>query len=122
MEIKTKRARAGGWLIRNSFLFLSLFSLVPTDLGRAQTNPSAGSVPAELEMTPEQIELQKKLGAATAAAQKDPAVQVAYQKLAKYMRELDDLLYGKIKQIDPSLKDYVDKLMKAKYPDAGQGK
>ena len=117
-----KRARAGGWMTGSALLFLGLFSLVPKDLGRAQTNPSAGAVPAELEMTPEQVELQKKLGAATAAAQKDPAVQGAYQKLAKSMRELDDLLYGKIKQIDPSLKDYVDKLMKAKYPDAGQGK
>lgn len=122
MEIKIKRARPGGWLTGSVLLFLGLFSLVTANLGRAQTNPSAGAVPAELEMTPEQVELQKKLGAATAAAQKDPAVQGAYQKLAKYMRELDDLLYGKIKQIDPSLKDYVDKLMKAKYPDAGQGK
>ena len=98
---------------------LILFGVWICPLLFAQTNvPGA----AETEMTPEQIELQKKLGAATAAAQKDPAVQGAYQKLAKYMRELDDLLYGKIKQIDPSLKDYVDKLMKAKYPEGGQAK
>lgn len=85
----------------------------------------AAQTPAPQEdggMTPEQIEFQKKLGAATAAAQKDPAIQAAYQKLAKTMRELDDLLYGKIKQIDPSLKEHVDKLLKAKYPDSGQGK
>lgn len=83
----------------------------------AQTNPA---VPAELEMTPEQIEFQKKLGAATAKAQQDPAVQAAYQKMIRTMRELDELLYGKIKQIDPSLKEHIDKLLSAKYPDSGR--
>lgn len=74
------------------------------------------------EMTAEQVETQKKLGAATAAAQKDPAVQAAFQKAMQALRQSDELMYKKIKQIDPSLTDFVDKILKAKYPDAGQGK
>lgn len=99
------------------FPVLILLGLWICPVSVSQTNTLGA---AEPEMTPEQIELQKKLGAATAAAQKDPAVLAAYQKMAKTMRELDELLYGKIKQIDPSLKDYVDKLLKAKYPEAGK--
>lgn len=71
-------------------------------------------------MTAEQIELQKKLGAATAAAQKDPAVQAAFQKAMKALRESDELMYKKIKQIDPSLTEFVDKMLRAKYPDLGK--
>ena len=50
------------------------------------TNPPTG-------MTAEQIEMQKKLGAATAAAQKDPAVLAAFQKAMLALRESDELMY-----------------------------
>lgn len=102
---------------RGIVLSLLIFSIFPV---LAQTpKPESNDVGG---MTAEQVELQKKLGAATAAAQKDPAVQAAFQKAMQALRQSDELMYKKIKQIDPSLTDFVDKILKAKYPDAGQGK
>jgi hypothetical protein len=102
----------GRFFLQGLFIFLVL----PMSGSGQTTNP----VPAG--MTAEQIEMQKKLGVATAAAQQDPAVQAAFQKAMKALRESDELMYKKIKQIDPSLTEFVDKMLKAKYPDAGQGK
>ena len=95
----------GGWLAGESL--------------QAQTNPV---LPASSGMTAEQIELQRKLGVATGAAQKDPAVQASFQKAVKALRESDELMYKKIKQIDPSLTDFVDQILKAKYPEGEQAK
>ena len=123
MEIKIKRARAGGWLTGSALLFLGFFSLVIANLGRAQTNPVKPPPPAPGSgMTEEQVALQRKLGLATAAARKDPQVEAAFQKVIKALRESDELMYKKIKQIDPSLTEAVDQILKAKYPDLGQGK
>ena len=110
---------AGSWSTAWVGWVLSLGLLIP-GVGFGQTNKPP--VAAAAEMTAAQVELQKKLGAATAAAQKDPAVQAAFQKAMQLMREYDQLLYKKIKQIDPSLTDFVQTMLKAKYPDAGQGK
>lgn len=92
---------------------LFLFLLLGATVFGQTTNPPGG-------MTAEQIEMQKKLGAATAAAQQDPAVQAAFQKAMKALRESDELMYKKIKQIDPSLTEFVDKMLKAKYPDTSK--
>jgi len=83
-----------------------------------QTNPvKPAPVPPDSGMTEEQVALQRKLGTATAAARKDPQVEAAFQKAIKALRESDELMYKKIKQIDPSLTEFADKLLKAKYPD-----
>ena len=116
---KSRLAKVGvdNWMAGGEKMVLGIvlfLSFAPV-LFAQTTNPPA-------EMTAEQVELQKKLGAATAAAQKDPAVQAAFQKAMQALRQSDELMYKKIKQIDPSLTDFVDKILKAKYPDAGQGK
>jgi len=124
VEIKIKRARAGGWLTGSALLFLGFFSLalVIANLGRAQTNPPQAVAAPGSGMTEEQVALQRKLGVATAAAQKDPQVEAAFQRAVKALRESDELMYKKIKQIDPALTEVVDQILKAKYPDLGKGK
>ena len=118
-----KRTRPGGWLSGSVLLLLGLFFLVTANLGRAQTNPVKSSAPAPGSgMTEEQVALQRKMGMATAAARKDPQVEAAFQRAIKALRESDELMYKKIKQIDPTLTEAVDQILKAKYPDLGQGK
>lgn len=89
--------------------------ILPTAIFGQNSNPAGG-------VNDPQLELQRKMGAATAVAQKDPAVQAAFQKAMQALRQSDELMYSKIKQIDPSLTEFVDKILKAKYPDLGQGK
>jgi hypothetical protein len=88
----------------------------------AQTNAAKatpGSVVGSLTQE-QQVEMQQKLGAATAAARKDPQVEAAFQRAIKALRESDEAMYKKIKQIDPSLTEFVDQILKAKYPDFGK--
>jgi hypothetical protein len=75
-----------------------------------QTNPP---IPAgEPPMTAEQLEFQKKLGAATAKAQQDPEVMQASRKAMKALRDADRMMYEKIRQFDPSLSEYVEQVLK----------
>lgn len=102
-------------LLVGAGFFTSAGAQVPVSSSNpAETSSSAGT-------TAEQMELQKKLGAATATAQKDPGVQAAFQKATKTLREADELMYKKIKQIDPSLTTVVDQILKAKYPNPASG-
>ena len=106
-----------GRLPGRAIFFLALCGALAAQNLRAQTNPTAV---AGTGMTEEQLELQRKLGSATAAARKDPQVEAAFQKAIKALRESDEAMYKKIKQIDPSLTEFVDQILKAKYPDLGK--
>ena len=103
------------------FLVGILWVTFPGD-GRAQTNTKVTPPSTAAGMTEEQVELQRKLGAATSAARKDPQVEAAFQKAIKALRESDELMYKKIKQIDPSLTGVVDQILQAKYPELKQPK
>lgn len=106
-----------GRLPGRAIFFLTLCGALAAQPLRAQTNPTAA---AGTGMTEEQLELQRKLGSATAAARKDPQVEAAFQRAIKALRESDEAMYKKIKQIDPSLTEFVDQILKAKYPDSGK--
>jgi hypothetical protein len=97
--------------------FIALSCLAVANQGWSQTNAKGTSPSAGTGLTEEQVELQRKLGTATAAARKDPQVEAAFQKAIKALRESDELMYKKIKQIDPSLTEIVDQILQAKYPD-----
>lgn len=92
------------------FAVLILLGLWICPVSFAQTNASVPT--SEPTLTAEQLEFQKKLGAATAKVQQDPEVIQASRKAMKALRDADRLMYEKIRQFDPSLSEYVEQALK----------